>query len=69
MLMNEKDKKICEKYSAYDEDGFVHCNECPLQKGNPKLWDFRCKANSHYDRHLRDWVYDSTEVIELDLGE
>ncbi len=66
MITNEKERKICKKYSAYDDDGHVHCNECPLQKGNPAQWDFRCKANSHYDRHLKEWVYDKSGRIDID---
>lgn len=48
----------CEKYSAYDKNNRVHCNECPLSKGNLTQYDFRCKANSHYNRHTREWEYD-----------
>lgn len=59
MLTNDRERKICAKYSAYDENGKVHCLECPLQKGYPRWWDFRCKANSHYDLNMREWVYDS----------
>lgn len=52
------EQKICDKYSKRDEQGFVHCYECPLKKGNPVQWDFRCKANSHYDRKTKEWEYD-----------
>ena len=58
MLTSEREKKICAKYSAYDEYERVHCNECPLVKGDPGSWDFRCKGNSHYDRHTREWEWD-----------
>lgn len=58
MLTNDRERKICAKYSARDEEGYVHCSECPLTKGNPKQYDFRCKANSHYDRHTGEWEYD-----------
>lgn len=61
MLTNEREKAICKKYSAYDENGFVRCDECPLSKGNSKIWDFRCKANSHYNRHTHEWEFDETE--------
>lgn len=61
MLTNDREKKICEKYSAYDENGRVHCRECPLVKGNLRWWDFRCKANSHYDRRMREWEYDTLQ--------
>ena len=62
MLKNDKERKICEKYS-WDDAGKVHCNECPLYKGNFRAHDFRCKANSHYDRHLKDWVYDDNQEV------
>lgn len=61
MLTNDRERKICEKYSARDEAGYVHCRQCPLQKGDWRWWDFRCKANSHYDRKTREWEYDSQE--------
>ena len=58
MITNERERRICKKYSAYDSKGKVHCNECPLQKGNPKNYDFRCKANSHYNQRTQEWEYD-----------
>ena len=58
MLTNERERNICAKYSAYDKTNRVHCSECPLVKGNFHSWDFRCKANSHYDRKEKEWVYD-----------
>lgn len=58
MLTNDREKRICAKYSAYDENNRARCSECPLHKGNFEMWDFRCKANSHYDRHTREWEYD-----------
>lgn len=61
MLTNDRERKICEKYSARDEYGFVHCKECPLVKD---LQGFLCKANSHYNRHTGQWVYDLEEVQE-----
>lgn len=64
MLTNDRERKICAKYSAYDSRGFVHCSECPLKKGDHKMWDFRCKGNSHYDRHKREWVYDGEREVE-----
>lgn len=33
MLTTDREKAICEKYSAYDKNNRVHCNECPLIKG------------------------------------
>jgi len=58
MRLTPKNQKICDKYSAYDEEGNVHCSECPLKVGNPDNYDFRCKANSHYSRKRKEWVFD-----------
>jgi hypothetical protein len=58
MITNKREQKICDKYSAYDETGHVHCNECPLSKGDPRSYDFRCKANSHYNKYTSEWEYD-----------
>lgn len=62
MLTNDRERKICDKYSAVGEDGKVRCRECPLRKGDWFFHDFRCKANSHYNRSTREWVYDLEEV-------
>ena len=56
MLTTDKERVICKKYSTYDTDGFVLCGACPLRKGSG--YDFRCKANSHYNRKTREWEYD-----------
>lgn len=58
MLTNDRERRICFKYSAYDDEGHISCYKCPLRKGNFEMWDFRCKANSHYDRKEKEWVYD-----------
>ena len=63
MLTTERERKTCAKYGAYDETGHVRCHECPLQKGDFERWDFRCKANSHYDRKTREWEYDEMPDI------
>ena len=55
MLTSERDKQICKKYGERDKNGFVHCSECPLVIDESQLL---CKANSHYDRHLKDRVLD-----------
>lgn len=57
MLTNPKEQKICDKYIQRDETDHVHCNECPLNKSSG-IYDFRCKANSHYNRKTKDWEYD-----------
>ena len=57
MLTNEREQKICDKYSKRDENNKVHCKECPLNKGQGS-YNFRCKANSHYDRKTGEWEYD-----------
>ena len=58
MLTNDRERKICAKYSARDDTGHVHCHKCPLNKGNPEAWDFRCKATCHYNRHTGEWEPD-----------
>ncbi|MDO4746458.1 MAG: hypothetical protein Q4B18_07865 [Bacillota bacterium] len=61
MLTNDRERKICEKYSAVGEDGRVRCRECPLVKDFAHIL---CKANSHYNRKRREGVYDWEEVQE-----
>ena len=56
-LTNKREEAICKKYSARDETDHVHCFECPLSKSQGK-YDARCKANSHYNRHTKEWEYD-----------
>ena len=59
MLTNDRDRRTCAKYSAYDETGHVHCHECPLNyKHYDGMWPMECKAFMHYDRHRREWVED-----------
>lgn len=55
MLKNKRDKKIHAKFSARDENGLVHCKECPLVVD---MGNHQCKANSHYNRHTRSWEWD-----------
>ena len=55
MLKSDRDKRICAKYGAQDETGHVHCPDCPLVVDKREMM---CKANSHYDRHMREWVPD-----------
>ena len=45
MKLTENEKAICKKYSARDEEGLVHCNECPLFIDNPETWNWTCYAN------------------------
>ena len=56
-LTNKREEAICKKYSAYDETDHVHCSSCPLRKSQG-YYDFRCKANSHYNRRTKEWEYD-----------
>lgn len=58
MITNEREQKICDKYSAYDETGHVHCHECPLRKGDFSQHDFRCKKWCHYNRKTGEWEPD-----------
>ena len=68
MITNERERKTCEKYSEYDETGRVNCNKCPLRKGHGS-YDFRCKANSHYNRKTREWEWDEVkeEIVYFDF--
>lgn len=61
-MLTEKQKKTCEKYSARDEQGYVHCCECPLVIS---FFDCSCRANYHYNRHTREWEPD----VEAEEGE
>lgn len=61
MLLTEREKEICKKYSACDENGRVHCAECPMRINKIESignYDFRCHANSHYNKHTKEWDYD-----------
>ena len=69
MILNQKDQKICDKYSTHDNSGRVHCWECPLIKGNPSQYDFRCKANSHYNRKTHEWEYGENEQSRIQTNE
>lgn len=46
MLTTAKEKAICEKYSAYDENDRVRCDKCPLIIGNPAQHDFDVKRTA-----------------------
>ena len=35
MKLTAKEQEICDKYGARDEDGYVHCYECPLNLNTP----------------------------------
>jgi len=61
MLTNERDKRICDKYSRRDKAGRVHCCECPLAISNSNLM---CKANAHYNRKTREWEFDEFEEAD-----
>lgn len=65
MITSKVEQRICDKYSAYDENNKVHCSECPLRKGGG-FYDFRCKANSHYNRRTDEWEYDEDREIDDD---
>ena len=59
MLKSERQKNICRIYSARDENGYVHCNDCPLVVDRKY---HMCRSNSHYDRRLKEWVPDEEEI-------
>lgn len=52
-MLNRREKKICYKYSK--KNG-IQCDICPLRIGTA-LYDFRCKANSFYNRKTKEWEY------------
>lgn len=58
MKLTPDEQKICKKYSTPDDTGHVHCYECPLHFGDPKQWDFRCKANCKYDPKINDYEWE-----------
>lgn len=51
--MTKEEERICKKYH---KGNFVHCNDCPLRVGKG-AYDFRCKANSVYNRKTKEWEY------------
>lgn len=44
MKLTENEQKICDEYSKRDAEGFVHCQECPLNISENR-WDAICYAN------------------------
>lgn len=62
MLTNDHERRICAKYSAYDETRHVHCNECPLSHAaHRNMPPLSCKAIMHYDRKKGEWEWDDIE--------
>lgn len=57
MLTNKKEKRICDKYKARDNEGKVHCYECPLRVYDEEI-ETMCKAWCHYDRRFKKWFPD-----------
>lgn len=53
MLTNERERAICEKYSAIDQDGRVRCFNCPLVINQ---YERTCKRDMHYQDGR--WVKD-----------
>lgn len=60
MLTSERQKHICAKYSTKNAEGKVRCSECPLVISY--AWSM-CRANAHYDRHLREWDFDNIDAL------
>lgn len=44
MKLTPKEQEICDKYSAHDEEGYVHCSECPLSICNNYMCGLECYA-------------------------
>lgn len=55
MLTTDRQKATCAKYSKRDENGRVHCSECPLVIDRDER---TCRNFMHWDRHLKGWVMD-----------
>lgn len=62
-LTNERERRICERYSAARADGKVNCVACPLNYRHygVDMPEMACKAITHYDRHRREWLWDDEE--------
>ena len=58
MLKTEEEKKICKQYGSHDSEGFVHCDECPLNLAVELHGELACKATHHFDEKLNDWILD-----------
>ena len=65
MIKSKKEQSICQKYSSRDADGKVHCSECPLRKSKGN-YDFRCKANSSYNKRTKEWEYDHSAMAQME---
>lgn len=44
MKLTPKEQEICKEYSKRDEEGYVHCFECPLNIGNNIFYRLECYA-------------------------
>ena len=44
MELTDKEKDICKRYSARDEQGYVHCAECPLRLPTTEIYTVNCYA-------------------------
>ena len=60
--MTEEEKAICKKYSARDEEGLVHCRECPLVLDKTA---FICKASEELIKNGWGAEGDSNETRNL----
>lgn len=68
MKLTEEQQKICDKYSARDEEGFVHCHECPLAINH--TYHLCLKVATRHD--LKEYgmaVWMSREEIALEEAE
>ena len=44
MKLTHKEQEICNEYSKRDEEGYVHCPECPLNICNNIFYRLECYA-------------------------
>ena len=58
MLTTARQKRDCAKYGARDENGKVHCYECPQVIDRDAM---TCRKFMHWDRKKQEWVHDDEQ--------
>lgn len=54
MRLTKEEKETCKKYSARDEEGFVHCHECPLAADRRYAMCKRTMTDLEWREHM-EW--------------
>lgn len=59
MKLTVKEQEICDQYGARDDDGYVHCADCPLCISNNFWQGLECYATidgrTSEARKLKRW--------------